>query len=199
MVCRFNPRRKLQLEAAEWRRVLHHVTVEVLALAQAGRDVNAVYTERAVNEKDWMRTARVQVRETGGAIELLVPEKESMDEILKAMPQSLGEEILKAAENVEAEVKAEDAEAELEESSMEPVEESVQQHADPKEIDAAEKVTMKAIKTAVKKSVANIDSGWLAVPLSDPTVKLAVSATSLQAHKKYIELTSYRFSSASSN
>lgn len=154
------------------------MTVEVLALAQAGRDVNAVYTERAVNEKDWMRTARVQIKETGGTIELQLPEKESMKEILDAMPQSLAEEILKAVKNVEIEAKnAETETPEAEESSKEEVEESVQQHADPKEIDAAEKATMKAIKAAVKKSVANIDAGWLAVPLTDPTMKLAVSAT----------------------
>lgn len=156
------------MTSAEWRRVLHHVAVEVLALAQAGRDVNAVYTERAVNVEDWMRTSRVQIKQTEGAIELGFPTNEDMESILKAMPQSLAEEIVKAAESAETQ-------------SAEGVEtaaaEAAEQH-DSREIsDLEEKITMRSIRDAVrsscKKSAA--DNTCLQISLADPAVKLAVS------------------------
>jgi len=190
----FNPRRKLELSPEEWRRVLHHVTVEILALAQAGRDVNAVYTERAVRMEDWKRTANVMIKQTDGAIELQLPTNESLESILKAMPQSLAEEIMKAAENDEM-TQAEGAEEVLSEVSAqqdvdaqqvdaemaqaEGAEEmlsdaSDQQEVEAKQIDAEEKATMRAIKKAVKKTVNIADSEWLQTPLADPAIKLAV-------------------------
>ncbi|KAM0721116.1 hypothetical protein Q7P37_003402 [Cladosporium fusiforme] len=190
----FNPRRKLDFSAAEWRRVVHHVAVEVLALAQAERDVNAVYTERDVNVEDWMRSARVQIKEVDGAIELQFPTEESRDAILKAVPQSLAEEIAKAAEDAEGAqaaaaeaakdlgASANDAEAsaEIAEEAMEEGELEVGQHkVDTKELDAQEKSTMRLVKAAVRKSLTTVDSQWLQTPLADPVMKLAVNA---QAH-----------------
>ena len=80
----------------QWNRVLHHVTVEVLALAQAGRDVSAVHTERAVKYEDWKRTAGVQVKVNNGAVELQLPTDDTLELILKAVPESLAEEIIMA-------------------------------------------------------------------------------------------------------
>ena len=129
--------------------MLHHVTVEILALAQAGRDVNAVYTERAVRMEDWKRTANVMIKHTDGAIELQLPTSESLELILKAMPQSLAEEIMKAAENAEM--------AQTEDGTEEVLSEvSAQQNVDPKSIDAEEKATMRAIKQAIYQTRNNI-------------------------------------------
>jgi hypothetical protein len=175
---RFNPRRKLELTPQEWRRVLHHVTVEVLALAQAGRDVNAVYTERAVLKEDWRRTAKVQIKQTKGAIELQLPTSESLESILKAMPQSLAEEIMKAAENAEMAIEEGGADEVLSEVSA-------QQNVDAKQIDAEEKVTMRAIKSAVRETADIADNDWLQTSLADPTVKLAVSAQPPRADMPY--------------
>jgi hypothetical protein len=175
-VCRFNPRRKLDLDPDEWRRVLHHVTVEVLALAQAGRDVNALYTERAVNREDWERTARVQVKvKKNGEAELHFSTAEAKDLILKAMPQSLAEEIVKAAGNAEATPKSAEEESTEDASAL---------YASLKQADMAEKITMSWIKRAVKATTvyterllpAAIDNEWMRTPLTDPTMKLAVSA-----------------------
>jgi hypothetical protein len=176
--CRFNPRRKLELKPEEWRRLLHHVTVEVLALAQAGRDINAVYTERAVRMEDWKRTANVLIKQTDGAIELQLPTNESLELILKAMPQSLAEEIMKAAESAEMAQAEEGAEEVLSEVST-------QQGVDAKEIDAEEKATMRAIKEVVRKTVTIADKEWLQTSLADPAVKLAVSGRSLHAEMPY--------------
>jgi hypothetical protein len=148
--------------------VLHHVTVEVLALAQAGRDVNAVYTERAVRLEDWKRTANVLVKQTDGATELQLPTSESLEPILKAMPQSLAEEIVKAAENAEM-AQTEDGAEELHSDV------SAQQNVDAKEIDAEEKATMRAIKQAIYQTRTITDTQWLWTPLTDPAIKLAVS------------------------
>jgi len=167
VVCRFNPRRKLELSPEQWRRVLHHVAVEVLALAQAGRDVNAVYTERAVRMEDWQRTASVQIKQTDGVIELQFPTNESIELILKAMPQSLAEEIMKAAENAEM------ATAEGVEEALSEV--TAQQDVDAKHIDAEEKATMKAIKRAIHETGTIADNDWLQTSLADPAIKLAVS------------------------
>ena len=156
--------------------MLHHVTVEVLALTQAGRDVNAVYTERAVRKEDWERTASVQIKQTDGAIELQFPTNESIELILKAMPQSLAEEIMKAAENAEIST-AEGAEQLLSEVSD-------QQEVNAKQIDVQEKATMRAIKTAVRETASKQtpEKDWLQTSLADPTIKLAVSERSSRAH-----------------
>lgn len=183
----------------QWNRVLHHVTVEVLALAQAGRDVSAVYTERAVNVEDWKRTARVQVKVNKGAVELQLPTDDTLELIVKAVPESLAEEIIMAAENAEAvpEPVTEEAAQELaEELTQESAEESAEgfreHHVDPQDIDAAEKVTMRAIKSAIYSTAQRpgvigkgkkrqevilnkADQGFLETPLADPTIKLAVS------------------------
>lgn len=195
-----------------WQRVLHHVTVEVLALAQAGRDVSAVYTERAVNLEDWQRTLNVLIKvQKKGAVELHLPKDDSLEQILKAIPESLAEEIMMAVENAEflPEPAAEEAAEELAEelaqgsaeegleAATEPIEEESieafkEQHLSPTDIDAAEKETMDAIRTAVqgttKKHYAigkgkkrqvflygGADTGFLQVPLADPAIKLAVS------------------------
>lgn len=44
-----------------------------------------------------MRTSRVQIKQTKGASELGFPTTEDMELILKTMPQSLAEEIVKTA------------------------------------------------------------------------------------------------------
>jgi hypothetical protein len=174
-----------------------------LALAQAGRDISAVYTERAVKEEDWMRTARVQVKVTNGAVELQLPSDESLELILKAMPESLAEEIIMAAENAEVapeplteESAQEDIETAEEMVAEEIAQEPTKQYIDPKDIDAAEKATMAATKSAIMTSAGtvivrkggrkamkeraemlrNLDNkGFLETPLADPTIKLAVS------------------------
>lgn len=86
---------------------MHHVAVEVLALAQAERDVNAVWMERDLNVEDWMRSASVQIKEIDGAIELHFPTVESRDAILNAVPLTLAEEISKSV--AEAELAEEEA------------------------------------------------------------------------------------------
>lgn len=148
-----------------------------------------------------MRTARVAVKVTNGAVELQLPTNESMDLILKAVPQSLAEEIVKAAENAETasepaaqetveETAQETIEAELETATEESAEVSAKQYVDLKQIDAAEKVTMRAIKTAVQKSVKKVDSidkGFLETPLADTTVKLAVGPSTLHNYETYTD------------
>lgn len=189
----------MELSPEAWRRVLHHVTVEVLALAQAGRDVNAVCTERAVRIEDWKRTANVMIKQTDGAVELQLPTNESLELILKAMPQSLAEEIMKAAENDEttqtggaeellseasADVDAKQVDAEMaqEEGAEEVLSDvAAQQEVQAKHIDAEEKSTMRAIRQAVKETVSIADSEWLQTSLADPAIKLAVSGPSLLA------------------
>jgi hypothetical protein len=185
-VCRFNPRRKLDLDSDEWRRVLHHVTVEVLALAQAGRDVNALYTERAVAYEDWRRTKRVSVKVKNGAAELHFHTAEAKDLILRAMPQSLAEEIVKAAENAETTESAEETpkSAAAKPAEEENTEEANTLYTSSKEANHAEKLTMRYIRKAVKETTtrtgrmapADIDNEWMRTPLTDPTMKLAVSA-----------------------
>jgi hypothetical protein len=187
----------------QWNRVLHHVTVEVLALAQAGRDVSAVHTERAVKYEDWQRTAGVQVKVNNGAVELQLPTDDSLELILKAVPESLAEEIIMAVENAEAvpesvseEAAQESAQEGLETAAETTAEESAEgfteQHVDAKDIDAAEKVTMRAIASAIhrtaqrprfvgqgekarKEIINEADQGFLQTPLANPTIKLAVS------------------------
>lgn len=173
---RFNPKRKLELNEPQWHRVLQHVTVEVLALAQAGRDVSAVYTERPVRMEDWKRTADVAVRVNDGAVELQLPKDDTLELILKAVPESLAEEIILAAENAESvtepvteeELAEELVQEELtqEELALESAKEGVEtatetmaediaegpteHYVDPKDIDAAEKTTMGQLRAVIK-------------------------------------------------
>ena len=203
MLYRFNPRRKLALDdEEEWRRLLHHVTVEVLALAQAGRDISAVFNERPVRNKDWLRTARVQVKVTNGAAELQLPTDESLKSILKAIPKSLAEEIIMAAENAEASKNSSKKKGKKAKKTVaeEIEDEPTQKYIDPKDTDAAEKATMRAIRSAIKLSSGTtytnknnvgvarklgeplpttIDTGFLEASLADPTIKLSVRVTSI--------------------
>jgi hypothetical protein len=185
----------MKLNPEQWRRVLHHVTVEILALTQAGRDVNAIYTERPVRVEDWKRTANVLTKHTDGAVELQLPTNDSLELILKAMPTSLAEEIVNAADNSEM-TKADGAEESLSEVSAqqdvdaeqidgemaqtEGAEEvlsdvSAEQAAKAKQIDREEKSTMWKIRRAVNETITIADSEWLQTPLADPAIKLAVS------------------------
>ena len=200
MLYRFNPRRTLALDDEDqWRRLLHHVTVEVLALAQAGRDISAVFNERPVRNKDWLRTARVQVKVTNGAAELQLPTGESLETILKAIPKSLAEEIIMAAENAEASKNSSKKKGKKAKKTV--AEEIEDEYFDPKDTDAAEKATMRAIRSAIKLSSGTIytttqtnigvarklgeslptavDTGFLEASLADPTIKLSVRVTSI--------------------
>lgn len=232
-MCRFNPRRKLELDTMQWHRVLNHVTVEVLALAQAGRDVSAVYTERAVKLEDWERTARVQVKVNKGTVELQLPTDDSLELIVKAVPASLVEEIIMAAENAEAvpkpvttegaqelaeELAEESAEEGVETATEAAAEESAEgltkHYVDPRDIDAAEKTTMRDIKAAINSTMQRdgfvgkgkkrqpvilneADQGFLQTPLADPTIKLAVSV--LRPHNAETHADFHRFSNVCSN
>lgn len=170
LVYRFNPRRKLELIPEHWQRVLHHVTIEVLALAQAGRDVSAVYTERPVRMEDWKRTKGVDVKVDNGKVELLLPTDDTLEQIVKAVPESLAEEIILAVENAEAipepvteeelaeelaqesaeELAQEDVETATEIAAEESAEGLTKHYVDPKDIDAAEKTTMGQLRDAIK-------------------------------------------------
>jgi hypothetical protein len=169
-MCRFNPRRKLELRPEHWQRVLHHVTIEVLALAQAGRDVSAVYTERPVRMEDWKRTKGVDVKVNNTEVELLLPTDDTLEQIVKAVPESLAEEIILAAENSEAipepvtegelaeelaeesaeELAQEDVETATEIAAVESADGLTKHYVDPKDIDAAERTTMGQLRDAIK-------------------------------------------------
>jgi hypothetical protein len=199
-MCRFNPRRKLDFSPDEWLRLLHHVTVEAMVLVQAGRDVNALWTERAVNSADWRRTARVKVNVVNGAVELQFPTEEMKELTLKAMPQSLAEEIVKAAENAENGETIEDDEttskpakgksakgksAKAKSAEQESTEEANTLSASFKQADIAESGTMRAISKVVKINTSRmrsnpryvVDTEYLQTPLTDPAIKLAVSTS----------------------
>lgn len=126
--------------------MLHHVTVEVLALAQAGRDINAVYTERDVNAEDWMRSAGVQIKEGDGAIELQFPTEESMDAIVKAVPQSLAEEIEEIQKAAAEQVIAEEAIAEEAAAEQAAKEAAADAGATAKDAEASAKVAEEAME-----------------------------------------------------
>lgn len=188
------------------------MAVEVLTLAQAGRDVNAVHLERPVNVEEWMRSARVQIKETNGVIELQFPTEDTQELIVNAVPQSLAEEIMIAAKQAEeaaeaateaekaaaaaedaaradAEAKGipyepaeaplekveEEAEAEAEAEAEEEVEAPFVDRRSAKEISAAEKLYMRQIRDAVRKSATPVNNEWLRTSLAAPAVKLAVS------------------------
>lgn len=157
--------------AQEWHRLLHHVAVEVLALAQAGRDANAVCTERAVDRAHWQRTARVHIKQKGDAIELELPSSDSMEQILKAIPRNLAEEIVKAAEDAELASKGE-----LEKVRTRPEKPRTRrERADlyPEILREDMKIRKVASDTAPDK----FDQGWLQTSLVDPAIKFAVSAS----------------------
>lgn len=125
---------------------MHHVAVEVLALAQAERDVNAVWMERDFDVQDWMRSASVQIKEIDGAIELHFPTVESRDAILNAVPLTLAEEISKSiaeaelAEQEAADVTSKDAaEATAKEAA-------VDTGASKKDAEASAEIAEKAMK-----------------------------------------------------
>lgn len=218
----FNPRRKLDLTNAQWNRLLHHVAVEVLTLAQADRDVNAVHLERPVKVEEWMRSARVQIKETNGVIELQFPTEDTQELIVNAVPQSLAEEIMIAAKQAEeaaeaateaekaaaaaedaaradAEAKGipyepaeaplekveEEAEAEAEAEAEEAVEAPFVDRRSAKEISAAEKLYMRQIRDAVRKSATPVNNEWLRTSLAAPAVKLAIlkRVTQLTGHR----------------
>jgi hypothetical protein len=104
-----------------------------------------------------------------GAVELQLPNDDSLELILKAVPQSLAEEIIMAAQNAEAvpepvseqaaeelaeELAQESAEDGLETVTETTAEESAErfekQYVDPKDIDAAEKQTYYALRNAIR-------------------------------------------------
>lgn len=162
------PTRKVQLNSdEEWQRVLHHVAVEVLALAQAGRDVNAVCVDRPVDRAHWQRTARVQIKQKGDAIELELPANDSMEQILKAIPRNLAEEIVKAAEDAELAAKGE-----LKKVPEKP--RTRRERADLLPMIVRE--DMKIRRVAAKTASDKFDLGWLKTSLVDPAIKFAVSS-----------------------
>ncbi|KAH9844824.1 histone transcription regulator 3 [Teratosphaeria destructans] len=64
----FVPRKGINLHDQQWRRLLHHITVEALVLQKAGRGAEEICNPRAVGNKNWMHTkgAAVQPSVDGG-------------------------------------------------------------------------------------------------------------------------------------
>ena len=110
----------------------------------------------------------------------------------EAVPESVSEEAAQESAEEGQESAEEGLETGAEITAEESAEGLTEQHVDAKDIDAAEKVTMRAIASAihrtaqrpkfvgqgekVRKEIINeADQGFLQTPLADPTIKLAVS------------------------
>ncbi|GAB7362023.1 hypothetical protein MBLNU230_g2057t1 [Neophaeotheca triangularis] len=93
---------KAQLSYQEWLRLLHHVTVEVLALYKARRDVNQVCNFRTSDARPWEQTitTTIDVRADGTGVALRFPSPEDEQTILSAISQQPPEE--EAAQDAEA-------------------------------------------------------------------------------------------------
>jgi hypothetical protein len=120
--------------------------------------------------EDWKRTKGVDVKVDNGKVELLLPTDDTLEQIVKAVPESLAEEIILAVENAEAipepvteeELAEELAQESAEELAQEGVETATEiaaeesaegltkHYVDPKDIDAAEKTTMGQLRDAIK-------------------------------------------------
>lgn len=162
----FGPRRRLELRAPEeWRCVVHHVTVEVLALYQAGRDVNEVCRSFDGVEQ-WQATQGVVLGDAGGSVKLVFPEGVSEASLLKAIPTG-----------VVAEEAAPEEAATAEETVVEDEVAGEVGYAAPNAalLDAEEKQTMRDIRLAIHKTLQRPSGEWLRLPLADPSIKLAVS------------------------
>lgn len=163
----FAPRRRLELKSAEeWRCVVHHVTVEVLALYQAGRDVGEVCRSFDGVDK-WAATQAVRLGEMDGLVKLVFPEGVSEESLLAGIPTGVVAEEAVAEETVAEQTAAE------EESTVE-VRNAA---AEAALLDAEEKQTMRNIRLAIHKTLDRPTGDWLRLPLADPSIKLAVSSS----------------------
>lgn len=89
---------KAQLKDQEWIRLLHHVTVEVLALYKNGRDVSQVCNLRVADSQSWKQTSNtsIDIRPDGAGVALGFPNPQDEQSILDAIsPEASGEEILR--------------------------------------------------------------------------------------------------------
>merc|ERR1712230_259947 len=90
----FLPWKRVQLDAAQWQMLLHHVTVEALTLQKAGRDVEQVCWPRIGSAANWeaTRNARLQASVDGGVtVHFGTPEDEGT--ILASIPTTLPEKL----------------------------------------------------------------------------------------------------------
>ncbi|KAI7348696.1 hypothetical protein KC354_g13494 [Hortaea werneckii] len=101
----FLPWKRVQLDAAQWQMLLHHVTVEALTLQKAGRDVEQVCWPRVGSAANWevTRNARLQASVDGGVtVHFGTPEDEST--ILASIPTTLPENATQDQETLVNEV-----------------------------------------------------------------------------------------------
>ena len=72
--------KKLVLRDEEWKKLLHHVAVEILALQQARRDFDQICYQRATG-RSWRSTLGVKIGFDGDKATL--PKKKGRDEAIK--------------------------------------------------------------------------------------------------------------------
>ena len=88
-VFRFAQAKKMSLDNESWKRLLHHVAVEVLALQQAGRDIEQVCHQRAKFENPEL-TRHMTIHATGNDVSLATTKK-AIQRVLADIPATAQE------------------------------------------------------------------------------------------------------------
>lgn len=173
----FAPRRRMELGPEEWRCVLHHVVVEVLALYGKGRDVGDVCREFGGVE-EWEVTRGVKLGDAEGLVKLVYPEFVTEEMVLDGIPERVVQETLaeEAAEEAAEQETVDEAAVEDEVPEQPFVFKNVEERA--AELDAEEKQTLRKIKQAINKTLDRPAGDCMRLPLADPSIKLTVSPLS---------------------
>lgn len=80
------PSQQQQLTNAQWIRTIHHVTVELLTLAKAGRDVNQICYASSSSPAAWEITGKARVVAKGDTTEAQFPNPEAESKLLAEIP-----------------------------------------------------------------------------------------------------------------
>lgn len=94
---RFAQPKKTSLLDDQWKCLLHHVAVEVLALRQAGRDLDQVCYQRA-KPSSGRRTRGINMAAEGDGVALSANEGTSINAVLAVIPETAQEPTQRSAQ-----------------------------------------------------------------------------------------------------
>lgn len=159
------PEKRLTLNDQQWTSLLHHITVEVLALKNANRDVNDICLPRKGKVKPWPETRRTTIvsDDSTGDVSLRFRTTQSQQWILSAIPQ------VESEAAVSEQPEPEELTGEEEEIGGQETEQQ-----EPEDTGLLREVQGAAAPTKFKQYSNSIP--WMTIRLRDPMIKLAVSS-----------------------
>ena len=173
------PPKRLQLSDKTLVKLLHHITIEVLALQKAGRDLDEVCFARSTKGRDWQRSrhAVVTFESANGDASLRFKSPQDEELVLQAIPQRPSDVLKSVQEEVtEPEQVLPENPTQEPENAGSPSP-SLTTPPVPASSPTATHFTSNQLAHLLAGALSQYPEGetsWMSTPLQDPKVKLTV-------------------------